>query len=420
MSTAITTNAQAELQDMIRRSAARRSKKMIRARIDEIIRKYQSRNRCRLSDEEIVLLALAYSSDEWLSLSQIGEFAFSNVRFFQRQAAQFFFGRTYGQGIHDLSRCVQRYVHSSYSFHPLSDDMLTKHSSYLRTYGIPVYSKHDLNRPQAYMMTAGAAYNYLEAFSSKRGAFNLTASVKDAASCSLMKLPNELLLEICRLVVKVPGHRLLVGNKSFSAYDEQTPIWASRAQDSLTMPPVQDFLALLSVNKQVREYAMPVLFYENHFQFRDMRSMKTFLHNIGPERRKWMRNVSVSYTNLSFAAAGARLLAESEHLQKLTLIMSATQDPAGHFTINSGRRKFSTLTQVPGVSSLKRLRGLQQLTFDPNLAHAVLDAFLRPIVTQPKAVKKVKKTVKRKIESNDETAAAAAAAAAAAKEPKSA
>jgi hypothetical protein len=100
------------------------------------------------------------------------------------------------------------------------------------------------------MMTAGAAYNYLEAFSSKRGTFNLTASVKDAASCPLMKPPNELLLEICRLILKVPGFRLLVGNGSFSAYDEHTLMWASRSQDALTMPPVQDFLALLSVNKK--------------------------------------------------------------------------------------------------------------------------------------------------------------------------
>jgi hypothetical protein len=40
-------------------------------------------------------------------------------------------------------------------------------------------------------------------------------------------------------------------------------------------------------------------------------------------------------------------------------------------------------------------------------------AILRPIVTQPKAVKKAKKTTKRKIKSNDENSAAA-------KEPKSA
>jgi hypothetical protein len=128
--------------------------------------------------------------------------------------------------------------------------VLTRSPSYLRKLGIPVYSQVDLNGQKTYMMTAGAAYNYLEAFSNKRGAFNLTASVKDAASCPLMKLPNELLLDICRLVVKVTGHRLLVGNKSFAAYDEQTPIWASPARGSLTMPPVQDFLALLLMNRK--------------------------------------------------------------------------------------------------------------------------------------------------------------------------
>jgi hypothetical protein len=58
---------------------------------------------------------------------------------------------------------------------------------------------------------------------------------------------------------------------------------------------------------------------------------------------------------------------------------------------------------------VKHLRGIQQLTFSTNLNHAVFDAFLRPIVTQPKVVKKAKKTIKRKIESNDETAATAQA-----------
>ena len=90
--------------------------------------------------------------------------------------------------------------------------------------------------------------------------------------------------------------------------------------------------------------------------------------------------------------------------------MSAVQDPDGHYIFNSSRRKFSSLTQIPGFSSLKRLRGIQQLTFDPNLNHAILDAFLRPIITQPKVTKKskkVKKTVKRKIdESGHDTAVA--------------
>ncbi|KAI4775547.1 hypothetical protein E4T52_09503 [Aureobasidium sp. EXF-3400] len=103
------------------------------------------------------------------------------------------------------------------------------------------------------------------------------------------------------------------------------------------MPSVQDFLALLLVNKKVHESAMPEFFHSNHFQFRDMESLKTLLQNISPKGREHMRNVSFHYENLAVAAAGAGLLAQSDHLQKLTLIMAATQNPAGHFTIDSGQ-----------------------------------------------------------------------------------
>jgi len=42
----------------------------------------QYENKSRLFDEELILHTLAYSSDEWLLTSQIGEFAFTNVREF--------------------------------------------------------------------------------------------------------------------------------------------------------------------------------------------------------------------------------------------------------------------------------------------------------------------------------------------------
>lgn len=412
MSAVSMNNAQTELRKTIGKSSGRCSKKLIRSRIDKIVNKYQSRNRCRLSDEELVLLALAYSSNEWLLASQIGEFAFSNILFFQKQAAQFFFGRsgyqTRGQGIHDLAHRTNRCVHNAYIFYPSRVTMLTKRSSYLQTYGIPVHTKLDSNNQRVYSMTAGAAYAFVEATSCKRNKIAHAVSSKGTSVSPLLELPAELLLKIYRLVLKVSGFRLLVGDKSFKAYDEKVPIWDSRSYDALTMPPIQEFLALLSVNKEVHELAMPEFFHSNHFQFRDMGNLKTFLQNIGPERRKHMRNVSFHYENLSVAAAGARLLAESDHLQKLTLIMSATQDPAGHFTINSSRRKFSTLTKIPGFASLKRLRGIQQLTFHPNRDHAVVDAFLRPVITQPKpkAVKKVKRAYKRKVVFGGDAAAA--------------
>jgi hypothetical protein len=55
--------------------------------------------------------------------------------------------------------------------------------------------------------------------------------------------------------------------------------------------------------------------------------------------------------NLSVAAAGARLLAKSAHIQKSTLITPATHKLAGHF--------------------------------NANLNHAVIDAFLLPVIPLP-------------------------------------
>ncbi|KAG9666795.1 hypothetical protein KCU98_g9278, partial [Aureobasidium melanogenum] len=357
-------------------SAERRSKDAIKARIKKIVQKRQSRRRCKLSDEELVLLALANSSDQWLMTAQIGEFAMSNS-FFQKQAAQFLFGRTSlhasPQGIGSLPSRIE---------------------SYLRTYGIPVHSKVDDENNKVYSMTAGAAYALLEGSYKKRS----KATEKKLTTCPLLEIPIEIRMKIYHLVLKVSGFRLLVGTQSLSVYDDKITTWESRSQDALKMPPLNNFLALLSVNKQVYNEAMPEFYHENHFQFRDMGSMKNFLHNIGSERRKHMRNVSVSYYNLSAAAAGARLLAESDTLQKLTLTISATKDPAGHFTVNSSRRRFSSLTQIPGFSSMKRLRGVQQLVFNPRLEHDVVDAFLRPIITAPKPSKlsRKKKSNKRK------------------------
>jgi hypothetical protein len=111
------TNAQTELHVPIRRPAEWYVKKSPKARINDLIRDRQSPNRFRFSDEEIVLYALAYHSDEWLLPSQIGEFAFSKIRFLQIQAARFFFGSSthhvYGHGAHDLTRRVERYAHTS-------------------------------------------------------------------------------------------------------------------------------------------------------------------------------------------------------------------------------------------------------------------------------------------------------------------
>lgn len=74
-----TINAQIELPDNMTRSDQANAKKMIRTRIVGIIGAQQPRAKCRLSDGELVLLALNCCSDEWLLVSQVGEFALKST-----------------------------------------------------------------------------------------------------------------------------------------------------------------------------------------------------------------------------------------------------------------------------------------------------------------------------------------------------
>lgn len=127
MSTTGLGDARAELGFTIIRLAGKRA---IKARIDKIMHKRQSRQRFNLTDEELVLLALSYHSDRWLLTAQIGEFAISNSRFYQKQAAQFLFGRTSlyttPQSIGTLPTRIERYVDSPYDVYSFRDTMLTQ------------------------------------------------------------------------------------------------------------------------------------------------------------------------------------------------------------------------------------------------------------------------------------------------------
>ncbi|KAI5247656.1 hypothetical protein E4T42_05974 [Aureobasidium subglaciale] len=107
--------------------------------------------------------------------------------------------------------------------------------------------------------------------------------------CPFLGNPVEIRLKIYRLVLKVAGFRLIVGQHGLIAHDEKIPVWACHTQMPLTMPPSSEFLALLSVNKQIYGETMPEYYHENHFQFSNMVIMKEFLTNMGAERRCHMR-----------------------------------------------------------------------------------------------------------------------------------
>ncbi|KAI5273058.1 hypothetical protein E4T47_03736 [Aureobasidium subglaciale] len=355
------------------------SKMHHRVFIDKILHSRQSSRQCDFTDQELVLLALAYSPERWLSTTSIGSFVIRNIKYYTLQSAKSLFAQT--------------------GFHPAGNNVTSlarRVEGYLSTYGIPVHTKVNENNKRAYAMTAGAAhalvqscYDKYVSTSTRRGT-KMTSIRINRKRCPFLEIPVEIRLKIYRLVLKVAGFRLVVGQHGLIAHDENIAVWECHTQMPLTMLPLSEFLTLLSVNKRVYGESMPEFYHENHFEFSNMVVMKEFLTNMGAERRCHMRNVSVGYYKLSAAAAGARLLTESDTIQRLSLIVSGTQDPAGHYILGGSRRHFKTLGQVPGFTALKRLRGVQQLTFNPKLEHTVIEAFLRPVITQPKPIKKIK------------------------------
>lgn len=77
--------------------AVRDPQRLLRGQINKIISTKQARKACNITDEEMVLFALAASADRWLSLEEIGEFVMVRFRCFQVQAAKYIFGKTAGR-----------------------------------------------------------------------------------------------------------------------------------------------------------------------------------------------------------------------------------------------------------------------------------------------------------------------------------
>lgn len=238
-------------------------------------------------------------------------------------------------------------------------------------------------------MSAGAAHHYVNSHT-------LTPATK--TPLPFLRLPLEVRLMVYCFVLQIKGYRLMVGKKLY-AYEETTPArYAVSGELGLDMPSLSEILNPFTVNKQVYQEAMPEFYSKNHFHFPSLRALKNFLNADRSDRRKFMRNVTVNYDSIYVAAAGAKLLAQSDMLQRLTLVVGVTKDETGLFTIATSRRKFASVGQIPGFTTLKSIRGLRELNFEPTLDSSLVDEFLRASVTQPRAidnakVRKPKKTV---------------------------
>lgn len=105
-----------------------------------ILNQHKSLMTCTLTDEELVLLALADSADKSLKVTHIGEFIITRVRYYTTQSAKYFFaamsGHSAGYSVLSLAARTREYD-PFYSSDPKHFADLA--SRYLCSYGIPVH-----------------------------------------------------------------------------------------------------------------------------------------------------------------------------------------------------------------------------------------------------------------------------------------
>ena len=127
-------------------------------------------------------------------------------------------------------------------------------------------------------------------------------------------------------------------------------------------------LALLRVNKQIRNEATPVMYGNNHFHFRTLSELKVFLDSVG-SMRQYLRNIEFgeeSYVK-SRARPVSNSLRDAINLQSLTF---------HHADVckEDGPQRYSAASPTQFVSDSKGLfKSLHKVPRDPTLPYNVLD-----------------------------------------------
>lgn len=156
-------------------------------------------------------------------------------------------------------------------------------------------------------------------------------------------------------------------------------------------------LALLSVNKEISNEAMPVFYSINSFVCSDLFHLEDFLATLAPERREQLRHISFFYTKTthSKAAKAFKMLGEIEKLKRLDIVIDEA-DFVG-LTKGKGERMFPDMLKLPGFHTLRSMRAVKTVQFHGrcDTIRAALQSWVVDNEIKAEPPKKPKKPKKR-------------------------
>lgn len=187
----------------------------------------------------------------------------------------------------------------------------------------------------------------------------------------LMRLDRRLRLKVFRYVLHLPtphgwqiDDHYTMNSRTIYNHRKAGESLSLRAPYSnnftLTSPPLQTWMALLSVSRKIFSETMPLFYLHNTFRFESCITMESFLKKL-PTRRRFVARVVLNYDPPLYnsrATPAMKQLCET-NLKYLKLEIDELEALAH----GNG---YGNVSRLPGFSTLRDMRGLDELVFSGN------------------------------------------------------
>ena len=219
----------------------------------------------------------------------------------------------------------------------------------------------------------------------------------------LMGLPHRVRLMVYRYVLSLPTADGWIVDEQYTAnashyYDNKPPgdslQLRTRAAGHFTLvsPPIQTWMALISVNSKLYKEAMPIFYAHNTLRFSSCTTLHQFLTQV-PTRRPFVQRIALHYDPpaLNSSCTAAFTLLSETSLKHLRLEL----DEGAALVRGNG---YGGVARLPGFYALERLRGLESLSFAGRFDRAkrFLAKMLRPRLPGERRVDDVEARLERK------------------------
>lgn len=161
-----------------------------------------------------------------------------------------------------------------------------------------------------------------------------------------------------------------------------------RLPDDTLKKPGKCVVSLLGTSKQVRSEALKFHYRFNHLSFSDINSLCQFFDVLGPECKGHITYVPIKYVQGSAEPLLKKVFSHLLKLENLTRLSMTLQE-------NQWLSIYESIHKLPGFSVLRRLRGIEELTFEGD--YAKTKKYLEKFLQQPRPGPKIKKEPKPRV-----------------------